>query len=62
MLAKKIEMMLCYRAEKDGTAINIYDGRGESEPIKTLKLHSKPISVIKVRSFIYSHLTTRRFF
>eukprot|EP00092_Neocalanus_flemingeri_P029729 GFUD01032277.1.p1 GENE.GFUD01032277.1~~GFUD01032277.1.p1 ORF type:complete len:679 (-),score=208.83 GFUD01032277.1:59-2095(-) len=33
-------------AEEDSTNIHVYDGKGSAEPLKTLKLHMKPVQVI----------------
>ena len=33
-------------ADTDSPAIHIYDGKGSAEPLKSLKIHSKPVSCI----------------
>ena len=42
-------------AKKDENIINIYDGRGTNEPIHVLKLHTKPVTCIKVFWSLYYH-------
>ena len=41
-----------FSSDKDGPSINIYDGRGEKTPVKTLTIHSSTVTAIKVKDFL----------
>ena len=41
-----------FSSDKDGSSINIYDGRGEKSPVKTLTIHSSTVTAIKVMVFV----------
>ena len=49
-----LDMTLFFRAEQEGNQVNIYDGRGVNTPIHVLKIHTKPVTCIRVGFYLYT--------